>query len=175
MDNSTAVRFFAFFGVLSILAAAGTAAAQSRGPNDGALAVKNAEGKVVINGRGAVIGRFDRGSVTIKDPNPNDGTGPIVTGADAVTPVGEKTTKYSGTNIRFRIIGGAFTVTVVASDIDLSAIGKGMVVLNGTVGPTRATPDNSDATYAVNGGTAQPFPSFVLTFQLAAPQPGSGG
>jgi hypothetical protein len=62
----------------------------------------------VIAGKGAVIGRFDRGQVTIKDPNPYDGTGPIVTGADRVEALGEKTTRYSGSNIRFRMIGGSF-------------------------------------------------------------------
>ena len=59
-----------------------------------------------------MIGRFDKGQVTIKDPNPNDGTGPIVTGAEAAQSISDKTTRYSGTNIRFRIIGGSFTVTV---------------------------------------------------------------
>ena len=44
-----------------------------------------------------MIGRFDKGQVTIKDPNPNDGTGPIVTGAERSTSIGEKTTRYSGT------------------------------------------------------------------------------
>src|SRR5206468_8261850 len=100
--------------MLALLAAAGTAAAQTRGPSDGALSVKHAAGRVVINGKGAVIGRFDEGWVTIKDPNPNDGTGPIVNGADSTRSIGEKTTRYSGSNIRFRIIGGSFTVTVFA-------------------------------------------------------------
>src|SRR5438034_1148655 len=124
----------------------GTAAARPDATGDGALSVKNADGRVIIVGsRGGVIGRFDEGQITIKDPNPNDGTGPIVTGADTVTVVSERATRYSGTNVRFRILGGAFSVSVFANDIDLSAIGRGMVTLQGTRGA-----DNTDATYARN-------------------------
>lgn len=173
MDNLWAVKYFAPFGLLVMLFFSGTAAAGRAGANDGALSVKNAEGRVVMVGKGGVIGRFDKGQVTIKDPNPNDGTGPIVTGADVTQSVGEKTTRYSGKDIRFRIIGGSFTVTVFGTDIDLSVIGRGMVTLDGTV--ARGSTDTNDATYTVNGGAAQPFPTFRLTFPLAAPQAGPGG
>ena len=167
------MKRFALFCMLALLVATGTAAARTDGQNDGTLTVKNADGRIVINGKGAgVIGRFDKGQVTIKDPNPNDGTGPIVTGADVTQSVGEKTTRYSGSKVRFRIIGGSFSVIVFGTDIDLSAIGKGIVALDGTV----AGRGNSDdaATYSVNGEAAQPFPSFRLTFPLAA-QPNQGG
>ena len=88
------MKCFALFGVLAVLVVTGTAAARSSGPNDGTLTVKDANGRITIVGRGAVIGRFDKGQVTIKDPNPNDGTGPIVTGADVTQSLGEKTTRY---------------------------------------------------------------------------------
>jgi hypothetical protein len=159
------VKSFALFGVLAVLVVTGTAAARSGGPNDGTLTVKNADGRVVINAfRGAVIGRFDKGQVTIKDPNPNDGLGPIVTGADSTQLLTDKTTRYSGTNVRFRMIGGS-SVTVFGTDIDLSAIGKGMVQLSGTVGGKGSV---DDGTYAVNGAP-QPFPTgFQFTFPLDA-------
>jgi hypothetical protein len=165
------VKRFAFFGMLAVLVATGTAAARSGGPNDGTLTVKDANGRITIAGRGAVIGRFDKGQVTIKDPNPNDGTGPIVTGADVTQSLGEKTTRYSGSKVRFRIIGGSFTVTVYGNGIDLSAIGKGAVALNGGKG----NDNDYDGTYSVNGGPTQPFPqNFLLTFPLVS-QPGPGG
>jgi len=168
------VKYFALFAMLAALAISGTAGARSGAAGDGALSVKNADGRVVIFSKGAaVIGRFDKGQVTIKDPNPNDGTGPIVTGADSTQSLGEKTTRYSGKDVRFRIIGGTFSVTVFGTDIDLSAIGRGMVTLNGTI--TKGTADNSDATFAVNGGAPQPFPTIVFTFPLAASQPPPGG
>src|SRR4030095_2300562 len=100
VDNRIAVKYFASFGLLAALVMAGAASARTSGPNDGALSVKNADGRVVIAGKGAVIGRFDKGQVTIKDPNPNDGTGPIVTGADRVEPLGEKTSRYNVSKIR---------------------------------------------------------------------------
>jgi hypothetical protein len=43
------VRTFALFGVLAVLVFSGSAAARQGGPNDGALSVKNADGRVVIN------------------------------------------------------------------------------------------------------------------------------
>ena len=95
--------------------------------------MKNADGRVIIVGKGVVIGRFDKGQVTIKDPNPYDATVPIVTGADATQSINDKTTRYSGTNLRFRMIGGSFTINVFGADIDLSAVGRGMVTLNGTI------------------------------------------
>jgi hypothetical protein len=157
------VKYFALFVVLAMLVVAGTAAARSNGPNDGTLTVKNADGRVIISGfKGAVIGRFDKGQVTIKDPNPNDGIGPIVTGADLTQNLNDKTTRYSGSNIRFRMIGLS-SVTVFGTNINLSAIGRGLIQLNGTI--TRGVLD--DGTYAVNGAT-HPFPPFPFTFPLDA-------
>jgi hypothetical protein len=153
--------------MLPALVATGTAPAQSSGPTDGTLSVKNADGKVVFNGKGLAIGRLDKGQVTIKDPNPYDGSGPIVTGADSVQALGERTTRYSGTKIRFRIIGGAFTLIVFGTNIDVSVVGRGLVTLDGL-------DDNTDASFAVNGADPEPFPLIRYTFPLAAPPPGPG-
>ncbi len=158
------MKALALLGVLSVLAFSGSAFARSTGPNDGALSIKNADGRIVVNGRGGVIGRLDKGQVTIKDPNPNDGTGPIVNGADSTSSVGDHTTRYSGANIRFRIIGGTFTVTVAGNGVDMSAIGRGLVTMDGTSG--------TDGTYTLNGDTAQPFPTIRFTFPLLAPTAG---
>ncbi len=160
------MKCFALFGLLAVLVVTGTAAARSGGPNDGTLTVRNADGRVVITGgfKGAVIGRFDKGQVTIKDPNPNDGIGPIVTGADVTQSLNDKTTRYSGLNVRFRMIGAPFAVTVFGTDIDLSAIGRGLIQLNGSL-VARGVVD--DGTYAVNGAT-HPFPPFPFTFPLDA-------
>jgi len=146
--------------MLALALASGSALAASTSSSDGALAVKNGDGRVIFNGRGGVIGRIDLGQVTIKDPNPNDGTGPIVTGADQTVPLGERTTRYTGKNIRFRIIGGTFTVTVNRNGITMSVIGKGLVTMDGT--------NDTDGTYALNADPVQPFPVFKLTLPLAA-------
>jgi len=87
------MKALALLGVLSAFAFSGSALATTSGPSDGALSIKNADGRIVVNGRGGVIGRLDKGQVTIKDPNPNDGTGPIVNGADSTSSVGDHTTR----------------------------------------------------------------------------------
>jgi hypothetical protein len=160
-----AVKSFALFVVLAVLMVTGTAAARPGGPNDGTLTVKNGDGRIVFVGKGAVavIGRFDKGQVTIKDPNPNDAIHPIVTGADATQSLTEKSTRYSGSNVRFRIIGSSFSITVFATDINLSAIGRGMVTLNSALGGR-----SNVGTYAVNGGAPQALPNFPYTFPLDA-------
>jgi hypothetical protein len=173
-----AVRNFALIGMLALLALAGsagvlvvtgTASARSESGTDGALSVKNSDGRVVmIASKGVVIGRVGKGQITIKDPNPNDGPGPIVTGADSRESLGEKTTRYSGSNIRFRIIGGSYSLTVFGTNIDLSAVGRGMVTLDGTLS-AKSNSATDDDTYAVNGTPPQPFPTFRFTFPLAAP------
>src|SRR5438874_2989856 len=97
--------------------ATGAASARALTSTDGTLTVKNGVGRIVIAARGGAIGRFDRGSVTIKDPIPGDGTGPIVTGAESEQVIDEKTTRYTGKDVRFRIIGGRFTLVVDGSNI----------------------------------------------------------
>jgi len=155
------MKLFALLCVLSAPLFASAALAASTGTTDGALSVKNTDGRVIANAtRGGVIGHLDKGWLTIKDPNPNDGTGPIVNGADSAQPVGEHAIRYSGTNIRFRMIGGAFVISVNGSGIDMSVIGRGLVTLDGTTTTT--------GTYAVNGGASQPVPSYKLTFPLDA-------
>jgi hypothetical protein len=169
------VKYFASISVLALLALAGTASARPGSATDGALSVKNSDGRVVlIASRGVVIGRLGKGQITIKDPNPNDGPGPIVTGADSKESLSEKTTRYNGTNIRFRIIGGSYSLTVYGTDIDLSAVGRGMVTLDGTLS-AKSNSATDDDTYAVNGTPPQPFPTFRFTFPLAPPQIAPGG
>jgi len=163
------VKRFALFGVLGLLVATGAASARPETLTDGTLTVKNGVGRIVITAKGGVIGRFDRGSVMMKDPIAGDGTGPIVTGAESEQVIDERTTRYTGKDVRFRIIGGRFTIVVDGSNIQLSAVGNGTVKLDG-----RGTVD--DGSYSVNGGVAQDFPDFVLTFALEPPPPaGPGG
>ncbi len=164
-----AVKRLALICFVVTLALAGAAVAAA--PPDGTLTVKNGIGRVVIMGKGAIIGHIDTGFVQIKDPDPTDGTGPIVNGADATRFINEKTTTYSGTDVRFRMIGGTFAITIVATNINLSLVGQGKVSIVG-----RGTDD--DGSYSLNGAPAQPIPfPFPDGFTLApnkapAPQPG---
>ena len=153
----------------------GTAAARSESATDGALSVKKSDGRIVIiASKGVVIGRLGKGQITVKDPNPNDDAKPIVTGADVTQSISENTTRYSGKGIRFRIIGGSFSLTVFGTDIDLSVVGRGMVTLDGTLS-AKSNSATDDDTYSFNGAPPQPFPTFRFTRPLEAPPIAPGG
>ena len=152
------------FAMLAALALPAAAVARERGLNDGTLSVKDAHGMVTIQGRGAVIGSFAKGSVTISDPIENDGTGPIVTGDEWSKDRSDTTTTWGGTRVRFRDIGGAFKIVVRGRGINLSFVGKGNVILNGA-----GTDDNG--TYAANEAEYSLIPDFPFTFQLSATSP----
>jgi len=152
------------FAVLAALALPAAATARERGSTDGTLSVKDARGMVTIQGRGAVIGSFTKGSVTISDPIDGDGTGPIVTGDDWSKDRSDTTTTWGGTRVRFRIIGGTFKIVVRGRGINLSFVGKGNVILNGA-----GTDD--DGSYAANGAEYSAIPGFPLPFLLSATSP----
>ncbi len=152
------------FAMLAALALPAAAVARERGVNDGTLSVKDAHGMITIQGRGAVIGSFAKGSVTISDPIEGDGTGPIVTGDEWSKDRSDTTTTWGGTRVRFRDIGGAFKIVVRGRGINLSFVGKGNVILNGA-----GTDD--DGTYAANGAEYSLIPGFPFTFLLSATNP----
>jgi hypothetical protein len=158
-----AVRNLAFICALSALALPGAASAATRAPGDGTLLVKDGIGTVKVTAKGGIIGHFGVGVLTVRDPNPDDNISEVVNGADGSHEVNSMVTRYWGKDVRFRYLGGKFTVTVSGSDIDLSAIGKGTVFLVGM-----GTAD--DGTYSVNGQAAQPFPGpfFPTTLQLSS-------
>ena len=125
-------RLVISFFVLALLLPA-TALASKAARGDGTLSLKNAQvAKVVIQANGAVLGRFDSGKLVLTDHVPSDADVPVLLGCEKIDPITEKTTMCSGKNIRFRSIGGKFTLRIVnASDLDLSAVGRGSVLLEG--------------------------------------------
>ena len=135
------------------------AIAATRAPGDGTLSVRDAHGTFVVAARGGVIGSFVHGRVIITDPDPNDGTGPIVTGDEWHKERSDITDAYGGTKVRFRLIGGTFRIKVVGVGVNLSVVGKGVVVLNGD-----GTPD--DGTYSLDGGDYVPVPDVPATLTL---------
>jgi hypothetical protein len=152
------------FALLVALVAPGVAAARLRGANDGTLSIKDGRGTVIIQGRGGVIGSLVYGSLKFVDPVDGDGTGPIVSGAERHREIGDTTDIYRGDNVRFRMIGGTFTIVVKGRGINLSFVGRGIVTLNGA-----GTDD--DGTYAVNGGDYSPIPDLPFPFTVSASNP----
>lgn len=151
---------------LALLALPAAALALGGAAGDGTLAVSSATGSVSIAARGALIGQLDRGKVVLQDPDVNDGNDPVVWGYESKRDLTDTKALYSGTNIRFRIIGGFFRIKVIGSGMDLSLVGRGSVTLGPTLGLLTL------GTYAVNGGVPLPFPEVVTSVQLAAPVPG---
>jgi hypothetical protein len=152
------------FAVLAALAIPAAAPARERTPNDGTLSVKDARGTITVAARGAVIGSFAQGRMTIVDPVDGDGTGPIITGDDWSKDPNDQTTICGGKKVRFRLIGGYFRVKITGRGINLSVVGKGTVTLKGA-----GTED--DGTYAVNGADPSTVPDVAVTFALSATSP----
>ena len=151
------------FAMLAGLVLPATSLAHPSGINDGTLSVQDGVGKIIIAGRGGVIGSFAKGSVTISDPVDGDGTGPIVTGDEWSKDRSDTVTTWGGTRVRFRMIGGSFRIRVIGSGVNLSVVGRGTITLNG-----QGTDD--DGTYSVNGVPYAPVPAFAQ-FPLSASAP----
>jgi hypothetical protein len=115
--------------LLVFLAAPAAAFAAPRDKNDGTLTVNNGRGTIVVAGRGTVLGRVASGTITIVDLTPNDKSVPWVSqNWDSVqTDPVSGTTTYRGTAMRFRVVGGAFRVTLAGRGVDVVAVGQGTV------------------------------------------------
>ena len=112
---------------LALLALALPVAAVSAvSAGEGTLSVEDGRGKISLDARGGVIGRLDRGTLTIYDKTPGDQNFPVVNGADAPEVFfADGSVRYRGTGLRFRVIGGGFRIAVQGRGIDLSVVGKG--------------------------------------------------
>ena len=153
------------------LPAAGVAGLLAVRAGEGTLSVEDGRGTVTLKARGGVIGRLDRGTVTIYDLTPEDANDPYVFGDDQpVQLVGETGIRYAGAGLRFRLVGGSFRIVITGRGIDLSAVGKG----NGTI---RAELDVLDpGVYSLEGvdcrkevESCEPLPERNQRFQLGTP------
>ncbi len=140
---------------------AGASAVQEL-PGDGSLVVDNARGLVTVRARGGIIGRFDSGRLVVEDPQEGDGSGPIVYGADRIRELGPRTTLYIGEDIRFRLIGGFYRVSVNAYGMDISAVGRGTAMLDGSGFAEQP------GRFQINGGPWQPMPDEATRYMLGA-------
>lgn len=148
-----------------LLPATAFAAKAARG--DGTLSIKNGNvAKVVIHANGAVLGRYDSGRLELTDHQPLDQDEPVLLGCRIERPLNEKTTLcVGGRNIRFRSIGGKFTLRITdAIDLDLSTVGRGKVTLEGK-GLA------NDGKYSFDGSPYEPIPFVEKRFFLGDPPP----
>jgi energy-converting hydrogenase Eha subunit H len=134
---------------------------------DGTLSVEDGRGKVSIQARGAIIGRVDRGTVTIYDLTPEDASDPYVFGQyQPPSLVGETGIKYTGTGLRFRVIGGRYRIVIQGRGIDLSVVGKGFgtIVRGDDVLPGVYSLDGDDC--RKERAACTPLPDVEKRFQL---------
>jgi hypothetical protein len=142
------MRSLTFLACASALAAALAATAGAAGTVNGTLSVAEGRGVIEVDLRGSVIGRLGSGTLRVIDLTPRDRFGEIVHGRDLVEEtVGPRTALYRGQGIRFRMLGGAYKVTVRGRGIDLAAVGRGLVSLDGEPRPL----DGGTGMYSVTG------------------------
>jgi hypothetical protein len=127
------MRSLIFLACTLAIAATLAAAAGAAGTVNGTLSVAEGRGVVGVDIRGSVIGRLGNGSVRVTDLTPRDRFGEIVFGRDLESeePIGPNTVIYRGQGIRFRMLGGAYRIVVRGRGIDIAAVGRGAVMLDG--------------------------------------------
>jgi hypothetical protein len=165
------VRTRSFLALLAFLAVMAAPAFAAAPVTDGALSVKDARGVVQLSSRGSLIGRFERGKVTITDPNPYDARRPTVLGAEQVVYRNAKTTVYSGKDVRVRIGGGLTHVRIEGRGIYVSAVGRGNGLIDGA-GSTQAGVFY-DGVWSMNDDDYRSLPDDPTRFQLVALRPGN--
>ena len=133
---------------------------------DGTLSIREGRGLVQLSARGSITGRFDRGKITVTDPNPYDDKRPVVYGSSKTTYRGDRTTIYQGRNIRFRLIGALFTSKIEGRGIYLSAIGRGRGIIDGTGDSSAGI--FYDGVWSLNDEPYHSLPDSATAFQLVA-------
>lgn len=152
---------------LALVATSATAVAAPAPSTGGSLLVEDGRGVVQVTGRGALVGRVERGSVKITDLSSGDQWSPRVNGV----PRG-KVVWTRGTTISFYVPGGRYKIVARGEGISISARGNGVVMLDGE-------PDavGSTGQYAIGDEVPQPVPEDTLRLPFgaseAAPSDGS--
>lgn len=165
------MRTAALLCALSALALPAIGAATAR--DGGMLSVAGGKGVVVVQLKGSLLGRLEHGSMTVTDLTPNDRFAPIVTGRRVrQTRLARTTVLYKGDQVRFRVVGGAFRIAIRGKGIDVSAVGRGFVILNGD----RASPVDDAGTYSIDGvdcgvepTACTPLPDEPIRIPIGAP------
>ena len=122
----------------------------------GSFEITDGRGVVTIKGRGALLGRLDKGSLQITDLSPADQWSPRVNGV----PRG-RLVSIRGKDVTFYIPAGRYKIVARGEGVNLSARGIGVAWLNGE-------PDLTGVTgfYAVGDGAPQPIPTELTRVQF---------
>jgi hypothetical protein len=157
---------------------AATSASASTQVKHGYLVVRKAAGDGGVNGdrvatlviQGFVLGRVSQEARVeiVQIPSPAGQGAPQVRGADVSTKAIKYRHRfagkqYTGSNFRFRAIGGYYRVVVRGSGVYLFAGGRGQVTLRGSSHYPR-----HDGDFSVNGGRFRSLPERPLTRQIGS-------
>jgi hypothetical protein len=135
--------------------------------DDGSLSVKNGFGKVTLSPfNGSALGRVGKGVIVVTDPVLGDGGSYDLWGCERQKDLTDHVTRCAGTNLRFRVVDGRYKVTLAGTGINLSAVGRGQVSLDGR-GEDPAV--DSDGFYALNDGPYRSLPDSEKTLSLVSP------
>jgi hypothetical protein len=149
-------------------------------PNAGQLSVENGKGVVRLDLRGSVLGRLASGRLRVTDHTPNDRFAPLVFGSKVIPErVGPRTVVYRGQGLRFRMVGGGYLIVVRGTGIAISAVGRGVVTLDGD----RLVAQEDAGIYSFDGTDClvepercTPLPDDPERFQLGpVPEKGESG
>jgi hypothetical protein len=147
-------RLLVFSFLLVFLALPAALSAKPKPQEPGSLSVRAGRGEIVLQVRGAVIGRMASGKLTLTDNEPYDEQSPDVHGQLRTRPrqLTDAVTVYHGRQIRFRVMDGSYRLRIDGGGINLSAVGRGWVVLQGDI-----RYDNP-GTYSLNGDPYESIP-----------------
>lgn len=154
--------------VLTLAVPAGVASA--RVANGGTFSITDARGTVAVKGRGAALGRIDRGSLQIVDLTPADPWSPRINGIPRGRVVGLK-----GREVSFYVPGGRYRIVARGEGINVSARGEGVATLDGEPDPSGLT-----GTYGIGDEAPAPLPDsatrvrFGVESELPEPEANRG-
>jgi hypothetical protein len=147
----------------------------------GTLSVGHAKGVVTLDLRGSLLGRLSNGTLRVTDLTPNDRFGALVVGKKVTqTRLGPRTVVYRGQGLRFRMLGGGTHLVARGGGIDISAVGRGAVVLDGEprfLGDDAGVYSLDGVDCTVDADQCQPLPVDPARFVLGAattPPTGTG-
>ena len=146
-----------FCAIAALTAAVAAWAAQ---PEPGTLSVERGRGSVMIDLKGSVVGRITSGTLRVTDHTPNDRYAAVVSGRKLTQErMGPRTILYRGQGLRFRMLGGGYRMVARGSGITVSAVGRGVVILDGD--PPRYAGDEAGV-YSLDGADCSVEPDSCL-------------
>lgn len=157
------MRSLVVLACFAVLSATLLGAAYAAEPSGGTLSVERGKGVVMLDLRGSILGRLTTGNLRVTDLTPNDRFAALVVGRKVTWErLGPRTIVYRGQGLRFRMLGGGYRIVVRGTGIDISAVGKGVAVLDGD--PRTATDDAG--VYSLDGLDCGLEPELCLPLPL---------